>query len=232
MSRAFRRPRLPWLLPPLLLALATPASVVTPPSAISSEPVAAEYAPGGGDGWQPAPAGAVLAAGDALRTAPGSAARAALPDGSLLRLGGGSAVRVEHADGEGIAVLQTGGIIQTEVTPAAAGESPYQVRTATALVSAPAAGCPWLRVDADGSVLVRHYLAGPTPPVPPQLVDEVYYAPVTVLGPDGPVDVPMPRTIAALRDLPPSAAPEDQPLAPCPFAGAPTDTPPSATRRC
>jgi FtsP/CotA-like multicopper oxidase with cupredoxin domain len=78
-------------------------------------------------------------------------------------------------------------------------------------------------------VLVRHYLAGPTPPVPPQLVDEVYYAPATVLGPDGPVDVPMPRTIAALRDLPPSAASEDQPLAPCPFAGAPTDTPPNAT---
>src|SRR5205823_8778915 len=135
----------------LLLGLATPASVVTPPSAISSEPVAAQSAPGG-DEWQRAPAG--LAAGDALRTAPGSAARAALPDGSLLRLGGGSAVRVEHTDADGVAVLQTGGISQTEVAPAAAGDSPYQVQTATTVVSAPAATCPWLRVDADGSVLV------------------------------------------------------------------------------
>lgn len=98
--------------------------------------------------------------------------------------------------------------------------SRWAVATPAGEARAPGGACPWMRVDPDGVVLVRSYTDGPLPAVAPQPVQDVVYVPGTVMGPAGPVAVPMPQVVTLWREFPPSAAPAEQPLLRCGGAGA------------
>ena len=51
----------------------------------------------------------------------------------------------------------------------------YQVETPASLASAPPTTCPWVRVAADGTALIRNYGAERPQAVAPQPVQEVVY---------------------------------------------------------
>ncbi|HZS00243.1 MAG TPA: multicopper oxidase domain-containing protein, partial [Chloroflexota bacterium] len=224
MHRALRRARAPWLLGPVALGLVITVSLFSSPAPASSTPVFVEHAPAGSDAWQSGAPERRLRPGDRLRTGAASSTRATLPDGSVLALGSASGVRLDSLEADSVVVQQAAGTTQAQVAPASASAQPYRNETAAAITSAPPATCPWVRVNPDGSVLVRNYGAGPLPAVAPQLVDQVYYAPVLVEGPDGRVPVPMPRTVPVLQDFPAGAPAEERLLDDCPAADGAADT--------
>jgi FtsP/CotA-like multicopper oxidase with cupredoxin domain len=203
---------------PIIFSLAVPAIIVaqTPDASFVERTNQVEYSPAGSARWQPASPDVALAPGDRLRTGAASAARVGFFDGTTTALGASTGLRVDRLDADParIKVVLTSGLSQARVA-SGAGMASYEIETSAVRVAAPAAACPWVRVAADGTTLVRNYGAGPTPAVDPQPVQDVVYAPVPMAGPAGPVPVPMPQVVTAMKQMPPSAAPDEQPLLTC-----------------
>ncbi|HLH26176.1 MAG TPA: multicopper oxidase domain-containing protein [Chloroflexota bacterium] len=216
-SRARRGWRL-LLAAPLVLSLAGPAIILAqaPDASIVERTNQVEYSPAGSDQWEAAPADVTLAPGDRLRTGAGSRARVSFFDGTTTALGASAGIRVDQLDADParIKLTQVSGVTQAQVPPDGA-DARYAVETRSLTVRAPGATCPWVRVAADGSILVRNYGAGPGPAVEPQPVQDVVYTPAPVPGPSGPVPVPMPQVVTVLKQMPPSTAPDEQPLLTC-----------------
>lgn len=203
---------------PIILSLAVPAIILAqaPDASIVERTNQVEYSPAGSDQWQPAPADVALAPGDRLRTGAGGLARVAYVDGSTTALAAGTGLRLDRVDAEArqVKISQVSGMTQTRVAPGD-GAVRFALETPTLTLAAPPASCPWVRIGADGATLVRHYGAEPSPAVEPQPVQEVVYAPVPVPGPAGPVPVPMPQIVTVWKAMPPSTAPDEQPLFAC-----------------
>src|SRR3954468_24109197 len=173
--RALRRWRLA-LAAPLVVSLTVPAIILaqSPNASIVERANQVEYSPSGSSQWQAAPADVALAPGGRLRTGAGSRARVGFFDGTTTALSATTGIRVDRldADPQQVKITQSSGITQSRV---AAG-SAFALDTAAFSVAAPAASCPWVRIDADGTTLVRNYGPGAGPAVDPQPVQDVVFS--------------------------------------------------------
>ena len=77
---------------------------------------------------------------------------------------------------------------------ALAAGSAFALDAAAFSVAAPAASCPWVRIDADGTTIVRNYGPGASPAVDPQPVQDVVFSPIPVPGPGDRCRCPCPRS--------------------------------------
>jgi hypothetical protein len=162
-----------------------------------------------------------------VRTAANSSARLTFFEGSTTDVAAETGIRLDALQEVGteaqVRLLQTAGVTQAQVQQAPDRTTSYQVETAAALVSAStrAPTCPWVRVDAHQTVLVRNYSPVVQPRVAAQSVVERRWVLRLVPGPLGPIVQPWPRLVTVQRELPPSAAPHEQPLVACPFGDVP-----------
>ena len=207
-----------FLAAPVLVSLAVPAIMLaqSPDAHLAERSNQVEYSPAGSNQWQSAPLDVALAPGDRLRTGPGSSTRIGFFEGTTTTLAENTGIRLDRleADPMQVGVTQVSGITQTQVATSDRGTA-FTLATPSLAVQASGGACPWVRVAADGTSLVRHYGSGPGPAVEPQPVQDVVFAPVPVPGPGGPVPVPMPQVITVWKTMPPSMAPDEQPLMAC-----------------
>jgi FtsP/CotA-like multicopper oxidase with cupredoxin domain len=203
---------------PVVVSLAVPAIILaqSPDAQLAERNNQVDYSPAGSSQWQPAPAEVALAPGDRLRTGAGSSTRVTFGDGTTTALAASTGIRLDRLDADPtlIGLTQVAGITQTQVAVGAPG-SGFALATPSLAVQAAGGACPWVRVAADGTTLVRHYGTSRGPAVEPQPVQEVVFSPVPVPGPGGPVPVPMPQVVTVWKAMPPSMAPDEQPLMAC-----------------
>ena len=65
------------------------------------------------------------------------------------------------SDGQAsIKILQNEGVAQAQVQPAPERPTAYQVESPSSTVAAATTTCPWVRVQDDGTTLVRNYAGG------------------------------------------------------------------------
>lgn len=195
-----------------------------------------EWSPAGATQYQHADAATVIRSGDRVRTAENSSARLAYYEGSATLLAASTGIRVDDMSqstaGNSIQVTQVSGVTEAQVQQSATSTT-YQVETPASVASAPTATCPWVRVAADGTTLVRNYGAGSPPAVAPQPVQQVVYVTTFVPGFAGlPIPVRLPQLVTVWQVMPASTAADEQPLVACPFGGsqaaAPVDADPIA----
>ena len=192
-----------------------------------------QWSPVGSTQWAAASANTVLHSGDRVRTSGNSSARLAFFDGSTAALGATTGIRldaVRQVDNESqVQVLQTAGVTQAQVQQAPDKTTSYHVDTPAALVSAStlASTCPWVRVDANRTTLVRNYssvvpapvAASPQAAAPPRR--ELRWVLGLVPGVMGPILQPLPEIVSSDSDSPLRGVRQDQELAPCPFGDVP-----------
>ncbi len=183
-----------------------------------------QWSAAGSTQWETASSNVVLHAGDRVRTGANSSARLAFYEGSTTDLAASTGVRVDtlqQADNENqVKLSQTAGLVQAQVQENAAVPARFEVETPASNVRAPATTCPWVRVGADGTTLVRNYRTGVRLPVAPQPVQQVVYQPILVPGVGGaPMPIAIPQLITVLKDIPLPQG-DDQPLIRCPSGSA------------
>jgi suppressor of ftsI len=203
---------------PVVVSLAVPAIILAqaPDARLAERGSQVEYSPAGSSQWQPAPPDVALSPGDRLRTGAGGYSRVTFSEGTTIALAASTGIRLDRLDADPplVGLTQVSGLTQTRV---AAGDRPGRLAVATPslAIEASAGACPWVRVAADGSTLVRHYGANSGPAVEPQPVQDVVFAPVPMPGPGGPVPVPMPQIVTVWKTMPPSMTPDELPLFAC-----------------
>ena len=193
-----------------------------------------QWSPVGSTQWAAASANTVLHSGDRVRTSVNSSARLAFFEGSTVDLGATTGIRldaVRQGDDESqVQVLQTAGVTQAQVQQAPNKTTSYHVDTPAALVSASmlASTCPWVRVDANRTTLVRNYssmvpvrmAAPPQAAAQPRL--QLRWVLGLVPGLMGPVPQPLPEIVGSDSSSPLSVVRQEQELSPCPFGDVPT----------
>src|SRR5207248_3146214 len=109
------------------------------------------------------------------------------------------------------------GTTQGEVQQTGATATNYEVESPVSVTNAPPTTCPWVRIDADGSTLVRNYVSGAARQGAPLVVPQIQFQPSYVPGPNGPV--PMLQAVPTQGEVTPSiqTLADRQALNPCPF---------------
>ncbi len=191
-----------------------------------------QWAAAGSTQWETASANTVLHTGDRVRTTANSSARLAFYEGSTTDLEAVTGVRIDalqQADNENqIKLTQTAGVTQAQVQEPAATTTRYQVETPASVASAPPSTCPWVRVGADGTTLVRNYRAGVRLAVAPQQVQQVVYSVAFVPGWGGiPIPVRIPQVITVTQEMPAPTTADEQPLINCRFGTTAANAPDS-----
>jgi hypothetical protein len=184
-----------------------------------------QWSTAGSTQWETASSNVVLHAGDRVRTGANSSARLAFYEGSTTDLAASTGARIDalqQADNENqITLSQTSGASQAQVVEPAAGTTRYQVETPASEARAPASTCPWVRVAANGTTLVRNYRNGVQLQVASQPVQQVIYSVVFVPGFGGfPTPVRVPQLVTVMQDMPAPTTPDEQPLINCRFGSS------------
>jgi len=188
-----------------------------------------EWSPAGSTQFQAAALNTVLHAGDRIRTSANSAARLAYYEGSATQLGDTTEVRIDAlqqgADQNLVRLSQTRGITQGEVQQQGATATNYEVETPVSVTNAPPTTCPWVRIDGDGSTLVRNYVSSAARQAAPLTVPQIQFQPSYVPGPFGPV--PLLQAVPTQGEVTPSiqTIADQQALNPCPFDGGVAEVP-------
>jgi hypothetical protein len=189
-----------------------------------------QWSAAGSTQWEAASGNTVLHAGDRVRTAANSSARLAFYEGSTTDLVALTGVRIDtlqQADNENqIKLSQTAGVTQAQVQEPAATTTRYQVETPASVASAPPSTCPWVRVGADGTTLVRNYRGGVRLAVAPQPVQQVIYSVVPIPGWGGiPIPVRVPQLVTVMQEIPVPSTADEQPLINCRFGSSAATVP-------
>jgi hypothetical protein len=188
-----------------------------------------EWSPAGSSQFQAASLNTVLHAGDRIRTAANSAARLAYFEGSATQLGDATEVRIDTlqqgADQNLVRLTQASGTSQGAVQQRPGVATSYQTETPVSVTEAPPMTCPWVRVDADGTTLVRNY-QGAQPRGSITLdVPQLSYTTTFVPGPFGPVPQLVPQPTTTSMTVPAGSPMNLQALSDCPFGDQAGDVP-------
>ncbi len=180
-----------------------------------------EWSPAGSTQFQAASLNTVLHAGDRIRTAANSVARLAYYEGSATQLGDTTEVRLDTlqqgTDQNLVRLTQTSGTSQGEVQQRPGVATSYQLETPVSVTDASPATCPWVRVDTDGTTLVRNY-QGAQPRGSVTLdVPQLTFTTIPVPGPFGPVPQLVPQATTATVTVPAGSPANLQALSDCPF---------------
>jgi hypothetical protein len=220
----------PWVVAVWLASLAAPTVLLLAQgleASLADVKGQVQVSRAGSSQYETADANTRLATGDRVRTLANSSARLAFFEGSTTDLAGLTAVRIDdqsQSDTQSsIRLLQAGGVSEAQVQQQTPDKPTiFQVESPASTVSASPATCPWTRVGPDGTTLVRNYWGGASSAVAPQDVKQVIYVPMFVPGVGGlPMPVQIPQLVTVYREMPPSTAPDEQPLFRCPY-GVPT----------
>lgn len=229
MQRKVHRLR-PWVLALWLATLASPAVLLLAQgleASLADVKGQVQVSRAGSSQYETADANTRLATGDRVRTLANSSARLAFFEGSTTDIAALTAVRIDDLSQtdtqSSIRLLQTGGVSEAQVQQAPDKSTSYQVESPAAVANAStqAATCPWVRVDADGTTLVRNYSASVRLRVEPQPVLELRWVPGFVPTPLGPIPQMMPQLVSVLKDMPVAERASEQPLIACPFGDQP-----------